>query len=159
VNEWYGCTGKPNEGLRMTANNVANGIVEREKAMGLKFRPGPADSAIYAVTDDISIGQNMEKAGVRWVPADKKPGSRKNGWELIRGRMEAVIEGYDKPGIYVTENCRDFIRTVPTLPRDERDLDDIDTEAEDHIADETRYRCLATSSGPMSINLGVATNG
>jgi hypothetical protein len=30
---------------------------------------------------------------------------------------------------------------VPVLPRDEKDPDDVDTEAEDHVADEARYRC------------------
>ena len=142
--EWYGCTGKPNEGLRMTAAAVAEGILSRERTMQIKALPGPADSAIYAVTDDVSIGQNMEKAGVKWTPADKRAGSRKNGWELIRGRLEAAAENNGKPGMYVMENCRDFIRTVPPSPRDTRDPDDIDSEAEDHIADEVRYRCLAT---------------
>ena len=85
----------------------------------------------------------MAKAGVRWTPADKKPGSRKNGWELIRVRLEAVVTGEDRPGMYVMDNCRDFLRTVPPIARDQRDPDDVDTEAEDHIADEVRYRCLA----------------
>ncbi|GAD20949.1 hypothetical protein AVS7_00710 [Acidovorax sp. MR-S7] len=143
MDEWYGCTGKPNEGLRMTATAVAQEIKRRDESLRLKVHPGPADSAIYAVTDDISIGQNMEKAGVRWTVADKKPGSRKNGWELIRARLEAAAQGNEQPGLYVMDNCRDFIRTVPSLPRDSRDPDDIDTEAEDHIADECRYRVLA----------------
>lgn len=143
MDEWYGCTGKPNEGLRMTASAVAEGIIRREAEMKVKPRPGPADSAIYAVTDGVSIGQNMSKAGVTWTLADKRAGSRKNGWELIRSRLEAVANSEEKPGIYVMDNCRDFIRTFPSLPRDKRDPDDIDTEAEDHIADEVRYRCLA----------------
>lgn len=144
ISEWYGCTGKPNDGLRMTASAVAEGIKMREEQNKLqRARPGPADSAIYDVTDNVSIGQNMAKAGVHWLKADKRAGSRKNGWELIRSRLEAVANDEDKPGIYVFENCRDFIRTVPSLPRDKRDPDDIDTDAEDHIADEVRYRCLA----------------
>lgn len=141
--EYYGCTGKPNEGVRMTAAAVAQEIKRRDQALKLYVRKGPADAAIYAVTDNVSIGQNMEKEGVFWFPADKRPGSRKNGWELMRSRLEAVVLDNEKPGLYVTDNCRDFLRTVPTLPRDDRDPDDIDTEAEDHIADETRYRCLA----------------
>lgn len=145
VNEWYGCSGKPNDGLRMTSTAVALGILERERLSGIVGRGGPADSAIYAVTDDVSIGQSMEAAGVYWEPADKKAGSRKNGWELIRARLEATANNDEKPGLLITENCRDFIRTVPSLPRDKRDPDDIDTEAEDHIADETRYRVLATA--------------
>lgn len=144
IAEWYGCTGKPNEGVRMTATAVAEGIKTRETSMGLRIRPGPADSSIYDVTDEVSIAQNMAKVGIHWNPADKRAGSRKNGWELIRGRLEAVTMNEDKPGIYVVETCRDFLRTVPSIARDKKDPDDIDTEAEDHIADEMRYRCLAT---------------
>ena len=44
--------------------------------------------------------------------------------------------------LYVFDTCVHFIRTVPTLPRDTRKIEDVDTEAEDHIADETRYRCM-----------------
>ena len=150
LNEWYGSTGKPNEGLRITAAAVALGILEREKNLKIKAYAGPADSAIYDVTDEVSIAENMERAGVYWERADKRAGSRKNGWELIRVRLEATAKGLDKPGLLVTSNNRDFIRTVPSLPRDERDPDDIDTEAEDHIADETRYRVLASSQRSTS---------
>lgn len=147
IAEWYGSTGKANEGLKMTAAMVAAGIVSRETVDELKgrVRAGPADSSIYSVTDDASIAQNMEKAGVRWMPADKRPGSRKNGWELIRVRLEAVAKGDDRPGLYVFSNCRDFIRTVPPIARDEKDPDDVDTDAEDHCADEVRYRVLVPS--------------
>jgi hypothetical protein len=40
----------------------------------------------------------------------------------------------------VLDRCHQFIETVPSLPRDEKDPDDVNTNAEDHIADETRYR-------------------
>ena len=36
-----------------------------------------------------------------------------------------------------------FMRTVPVLPRDEIDRDDVDSAAEDHVGDETRYRLLS----------------
>lgn len=145
IGEWYGSTGKPNEGLRMPAKVVAQGISIRETQMRIQNRvqSGPADSAIYAVTDEASIGQNMEAEGVFWTPADKRPGSRKNGWELMRDRFDAVAKGEDKPGMYIFDTCRDFIRTVPTLARDPRDLDDCDTDAEDHIADDCRYMVLS----------------
>ena len=35
------------------------------------------------------------------------------------------------------------IRTVPVLQHDPERLEDLDTNAEDHIADETRYACLS----------------
>ena len=50
--------------------------------------------------------------------------------------------------MYVFKNCRGFIRTVPTLIYDERRAEDLDTEGEDHIADETRYFCMARPIAP-----------
>ena len=145
IGEWYGSDGRPNEGLRMPAKVVAQGINIRETQMRIQNRvqPGPADSAIYAVTDEASIGQNMEAEGVFWTPADKRPGSRKNGWELMRDRLDAVAKAEDKPGMYVFNTCRDFIRTVPSIARDTRDPDDVNTDAEDHIADDCRYMVLS----------------
>lgn len=162
VAEWYGCSkDRPNEGLKMTARSVAKGIVERESSLvmlkGRRIAAGPADSSIYDVTDERSIAQNMADEGVSWKPADKRPGSRKNGWELFRDRLESVLLAPDRPGIYVfDQTCRDFIRTVPDLPRSEKDPDDVDTEAEDHIADETRYRLLGPAPLATKIDLGFA---
>jgi hypothetical protein len=48
----------------------------------------------------------------------------------------------DGPGIYFMRHCKAAIGTLPTLPRDEDDMDDVDTTAEDHPYDGIRYRCL-----------------
>jgi hypothetical protein len=48
----------------------------------------------------------------------------------------------EEPRLFVFDNCRRFICTVPSLPRDDRDIDDVDTDAEDHVGDEARYRVL-----------------
>ena len=45
--------------------------------------------------------------------------------------------------ILLPNHCRYFIRTVPLLPRDEIDMDDVDNKAEDHAGAETRYRLLS----------------
>lgn len=159
VREWYGWNGRANEGLRMLAVDVARGIVEREIAWGLRthrtsrVRSGPADSAIFAVENGMSIAIDMEKPvrvgnvaypGVSWLAADKRPGSRKSGWEMMR-KMIANARSErgprERPGLFVVgDQCPQFLRTVITLPRDDDDLDDVDTEAEDHVADEVRYR-------------------
>ena len=49
-------------------------------------------------------------------------------------------------GLFVFSTCRHFIRTVPSLPRDSRDMEDLDTTAEDHIADACRYRIMRITS-------------
>ena len=85
----------------------------------------------------------MESAGVRWAKADKGPGSRKQGWEQMRKWFKnAIPQGghRDEPGMFILERCSQFRRTVPVLPRSDKDPDDVNTESEDHTGDEARYR-------------------
>jgi hypothetical protein len=53
----------------------------------------------------------------------------------------------EAPGLFVVETCRQFIRTIPVLPRADKDPDDVNTASEDHVADETRYRIMASRRG------------
>ena len=114
--------------------------------MGHTVRPGPADNAIYAVQDGHCIADEMASIGIRWNESDKRPGSRINGWDLMRQRLKGSVDRGDK-GLFIFDTCRHFIRTIPVLPRDTDGgkPDDVDTHSEDHIADETRYRILAAS--------------
>jgi len=155
IAEWYGWTGEPNEGVRMLAVDITKGIIEREIRWGIHDRvsPGPADSSIFAVENGMSIAVDMQKPvlvnnrklnGIRWLPADKRAGSRKTGWELMRKYMAGAIRNglpREHPGLFICQRCEQFRRTVPVLPRDlDKDPDDVDTDAEDHVADEVRYR-------------------
>ncbi len=146
VAEYYGWTGIPDQGVRMTAFDLAKAVLAREKELfpGRAVHPGPADSAIYAVENGRSIAEDMEKTGVVWTRADKRPGSRKSGLEALRAALAASRESpMERPGLFVFDTCRQFIRTVPALPRDSADPDDVDSRAEDHIYDEPRYRVMA----------------
>lgn len=161
IAEWYGWNGKPNEGLKMLAVDIGKGIKEREHEWGIadRVKPGPADSSIYDVENGMCIADDMEKkvrldngrevAGPKFEKADKSSGSRKTGWEQMRKRFKASqkpeIGLREDPGLFVFANCDNFARTVPVLPRKEKDMDDIDSESEDHIADETRYRVRAAT--------------
>lgn len=151
--EWYGTEEiGTNKGLKMSARKIATGINERvaELTVGGWIRsrvlPGPADSQIFAVTEaeSDSIASKMASEGVEWTSADKRPGSRKNGLELMRGALENSAEQpAERPGIWIMEHCTAFLETVPRVPRDEDDPDDVDTTSEDHVYDETRYMVLA----------------
>jgi hypothetical protein len=158
--EWYGCTEIGlNVGVKMSARAVAEGIKEREAQMRSEgwiagpVYPGPADNAIGNVVEaeDDSIRKKMADTGVEWNDSDKSAGSRVNGLQLVRDRLEAARTG-EGPALYTMDNCRAFIATLPTLPRDEDKPDDVDTESEDHVYDETRYRVLAGNNrGAASI--------
>jgi hypothetical protein len=60
--------------------------------------------------------------------------------------MACDENGY--PMMYIFNNCKGFIRTIPTLLYDEHKVEDLDTEGEDHIADETRYFCMSRPIKP-----------
>jgi hypothetical protein len=67
-----------------------------------------------------------------WTLAHKDSGSRQNGWEPLRERLKNVTKP-EGPRLLVFNTCRQFIRTVPVVPRDEIDMEDVDTAAGDHV--------------------------
>jgi hypothetical protein len=94
----------------------------------------------------------MAREGIKWLPSDKAPGTRKIGLELLRSRLkEAGKEHPENPALYVMDHCRAAIAQLPVLPRDAKNPDDVDTDAEDHIYDAVRYRVLAVKSAKARI--------
>jgi hypothetical protein len=55
------------------------------------------------------------------------------------------------PMLYIFENCKAFIRTIPSLIYDEHKPEDLDTKGEDHVADESRYMCMLNPITPKLI--------
>ncbi len=148
IHEWYGWKGKkPNKGLEMDDADIADGILEREAFLkdtllsGQKIRAGPADRQIFDVRNSWSIAMEMAKAGVKFIPADKRPGSRISGWKIMRQMMAAARKfPMERPGLFCFSTCVDgFMRTIPNAPRDVNNRDDLDTDSEDHCCDESRY--------------------
>lgn len=150
IDEIYGSDSiGTNKGVRISAQKIAEAITAKENQMLIngsikdKVRPGPADRSIYDVreNDVDTIGKKMADFGIRWTEADKSKGSRINGLELFRGMLDCSLKGEGKC-IYFMRNCTATLETVPFLPLDEDNLEDVDTEAEDHIYDTIRYRVL-----------------
>jgi hypothetical protein len=166
IHEWYGAEGiGTNKGLRKSATFIAEGIVEREKKLRedgwiqRKVRPGPADNQINDVreADVDTIAKKMADKGVEWTTSDKSAGSRKNGLELVRDRLEAS-EKREGPGLYFMAHCTNATSILPVLPRDPDDPDDVDTDAEDHPYDDVRYRVLAGNNrAATTIGAGFVT--
>lgn len=153
IAELYGWNGKPNEGTRELARDIAAKIRNYEKnVIGRVVYAGPADSSIWDRENGNCIADDFAKEGIYWTQAIKTPGSRINGCQLLRQRLKNAITK-DGPGLFVFENCRQFIRTIPVLPRDEKNPEDVDSLAEDHVYDDARYRILTkihkVSSGSM----------
>ena len=152
LHEWYGAKGQ-NEGLKMSPRDVAKGINEREKSLldskwiSAKPKPGPGDNSIAAVNQPgtPTIADEMKSEGVRWEQSDKAPGSRKIGLELMRSRIrESGKDRPENPAMYIMSHCISLLAHLPVLPRDKKNPDDVDSDAEDHDYDSARYRVLAT---------------
>jgi hypothetical protein len=50
--------------------------------------------------------------------------------------------------LFVFSTCKDLIRTLPALQHDPDRPEDLDTDAEDHAADECRYACMSRPYTP-----------
>lgn len=130
--EWYGASG-PNKGLGMTADLVQKEILAQEE--GERIRYAVADPSIFVRNGGPSIAESMARC--RWRRADNK---RLPGWEQVRQRLAGEN---DRPMIYFADSCEDTIRTVPVLQHDDDNEEDLDTDGEDHAADELRYACMS----------------
>lgn len=144
--ELYGCDGTPNQGVKWTAQKVFEEIrrVETEhRWLKGKNIQGVADPAIFAADGGESIAETAMKSRIYFSPGDHQ---RIPGWMQMHYRFAFDENGF--PMMYIFKNCKDFIRTVPTLIYDEHKVEDLNTEGEDHIADEARYMCMARPIKP-----------
>jgi hypothetical protein len=106
-----------------------------------RVKRGPADTSIFAEEDGRpSVASDFESPciinghrwkGIIWEHADKKAGSREQGWEQCRKRLKATMRPKggirEEKGLFIVgPRCPQWLRTVPKLPRDEKKLDDVD---------------------------------
>jgi hypothetical protein len=141
--EWYGCTGTADEGIKIDPAAIARGILEREAERGQAGRfVRVADPSIFDESRGMSVARAMANEGVSFLPGDNK---RLPGKMQMHYRLRMGPDG--KPGLQVFQTCRQFIRTVPALAYSAVKPEDIDTSAEDHIYDETRYFLMANPVG------------
>lgn len=133
--EWYGASA-PNVGLKMTAEEVGFGIMQRSGDETYNY--DMIDPAAWQEDGGPSIAERIHKAtGIRFSKADNK---RLPGWDQVRARLKGEEE---HPMLVLFPTCVHTIRTLPTLQHDSVKAEDVDTDAEDHAGDETRYACMS----------------
>lgn len=135
--EWYGAD-KPNVGLKLSENEIADGIVELEAK---DIDPVTKKSLIeFGVIDPAAATREKEiyaNKGLNFTNATNK---RIDGWRQLRNRLVGEDR---KPMIYMFDTCVNLIRTLPHLQHDRHKPEDVDTTNEDHAADALRYGCMA----------------
>ena len=145
--ELYGCNPKvANEGVKWTPPQVFAEIhrieTEHRWLKGKKIQ-GVADPAIWDAETGESIADVAAKHQVFFSAGDNK---RIAGWMQMHYRFAFDENGY--PMMYIFSNCKAFIRTIPLLLYDEHKPEDLDTDGEDHVADEARYFCMSRPIKP-----------
>jgi hypothetical protein len=152
--EDYGdADGQAGKGLKLTAEQVADRIVAREKD-DPKLAYGVLDKSTFKQDGGPSIAERMniklikariatfreaDNARVRQIQSKDRRGPM-SGLDALRARMVGV-DGV--PMIYWFNTCFDSIRTIPILQHDQHRAEDIDYRAEDHAADSARYAVLS----------------
>ena len=146
--ELYGCTETPNEGVKWTPAQLFAEVqrIESEHRWlkGKKIR-GVADPAIW----DAQYGESIAETAMKYqVFFEKGDHERLPGWMQIHYRF--MFDEHGLPMMYIFSNCRAFIRTIPTLQYDEHKPEDLDTDGEDHVADEVRYFLMSRPIKPRA---------
>lgn len=128
------------------ADRWAEQVQERQN--GERMQYSVIDGSIWAKRGETgpTVGEMINSKGGRWRAADRSPGSRKAGKMEVHRRLQVEDFGQplgQKPLLQIFRNCQNLIRTLPSLPVDENNVEDVDTDTEDHAYDALRYGCMS----------------
>lgn len=85
-------------------------------------------------------GGRMNELGCHWTPVPKPPGSRVRRVQNLHRLLDPnERDPLKRPGIIFFTTCKHAIRTIPTLSRDPNNIEDVDTNEEDHAFDGVTY--------------------
>ena len=148
IMEMYGCTQTPDEGVKWSPDEQFKRISEFEREhpwlKGRKIVDSVADPAIWDRSRGESIADTAIKYGIYFTPGDHE---RIPGWMQVHYRLQFDENGYAR--MYVFNNCKAFIRTMPLMMFSETHPEDLDTKLEDHCPDEVRYMCMSRPISPI----------
>ena len=103
-------------------------------SLGESYKLQVMDSACYSKTGSgETIAEIYQRNGVYSEPWPK---NRIAGWNLFHEYLR--IQPDEKPKMFFFKGCLNSIRTIPELQMDEKNMEDVDTSGEDHVADAIR---------------------
>jgi len=160
--ELYGC--EPDDrkmGLREADDVIAEKIIAHETKLNIGlWKDGHPMRSIIRLCDPTCFNkkpnymgggqgpptaEEFAKKGIYITPGDP---SRKLKLRQFATRLR--LHDDKKPMMLIYSNCHDFIRTIPLLQLDDKDPDDIDTNGDDHVFDDS---CLVCMARPMSMEM------
>jgi hypothetical protein len=151
--EWYGWDGKnPNRGLRLTDREIAHGILQRERELGIggrkidrlagpdSFRrkpnylgggqgPSTADEFNEFAASPTAKAEFGQDISLKMRPGDA---DREKKLRQFRNRLRIPASKSELPMLVVYSTCSDWIRTIPSIALDEDNIEVIEEGQEDH---------------------------
>ena len=150
--EWYGWNGTPAQGLRLPDSEIARRTVDKEERMGIAGRDirrlaGP--DCWHKKPTYLEGGQGpttaeaFARAGLHMSPGNPQ---RVPKIREFHQRLHVPDDG-TRPMLQVYDTCEHFIRTIPLLQSDSHNIEDIDTNGEDHVYDSVCHAMMARAKG------------
>jgi hypothetical protein len=134
---------------RVRPEDFARRIAELE--YGERILYGVLDSSCWGGRQDGGppIVNMMNLAiPLNWRMADRSRGSRIARKQELHARLKVNGEAPNRTtGLTIVSSCINLIRTLPVLPLDKNDSEDVDTKSEDHAYDALAYGCATRPYG------------
>lgn len=132
---------------RKNAPEVGTEIRALIKQAGIgRVRYVVADPAMWQHTGagrGEAIAETLARTPIN-LPMKKGDNDRFNGWQRVHELLRVAPDG--TPWLTVDESCRYLRRTIPAAVSDKTDLDDVDTNIDDHGLDALRYGAMSRPS-------------
>lgn len=148
---------------RTTAFEVGQEIGRRCKEQGLtNLKYLVYDTAMEIPNNDSgestieSVRRGMRKAGVS-IATRKADKDRVNGWQRLRHWLGRSPDGV--PWLTCSPLCAYFARTIPALVSDVSRPEDVDTDGDDHAADDARYFVMSRPTPGFARDTTIPTTG
>ena len=140
-------------GPGVTADRQIAMAVEACDEASEKIRAAVLDPSLY---NKVNVkGERIDSIADDWKPhfntVIRGDNNRVAGWQLVRKLLDWT-EGpngdiIQAPQLHVFTSCSNLIRTLPNLSVDEHNLEDVDSDGEDHAADALRYGVMHMFAG------------
>lgn len=152
--EWYGWNKMPNQGLRLPDSAIAEGIINKEVALGIR-KDASSDPYRHIIRlagpDCFAKKPNYLTGGHGPTTSEVfsrhklifSPGDPKREAKIRQFHERLRLKDGELPMMLIYDTCDQFIRTIPLLQADQHNIEDVDTTMEDHVFDEAAHICMA----------------
>jgi hypothetical protein len=123
----------------MIDSEIAEGIIKKEEQMGIWGKPilRIGDPGCFQRKPDYKGGGQGPSPAFVFEQHDLflKPGDCARRLKLAAFHERLSVKEDEGPGLQVFSSCKQFIRTLPALVVDPNDIEDVDSDGEDHSYD------------------------